>query len=322
MNYFALVFPLVIVFAAVALALAQRAPFRSLEFDAANGSAAVSANRRVRLRNVTAIAAAVIVACTVTAVALEVGRTTVSEGPLDVMQLLLLTPILTAIVAVAFFAFVPTFRETSDARSAELDRRTPLSFGPRSVFMVPSAAAVLLAILVLAFGFLADPDGRSLTYFPNPWMGGGGGPFPGFVYGLPLLIGIAVLATVVVIALRRIASAPRPSDPSLREADSTLRLLGIRVVTKAATSALVLTVAFLLIMAGSVAASMNSGTHHDGMGNIIPADATMQVIGTLGTIALWLGVVFVGAAIVFIVGAVGDATRKPFEITHPAEVAA
>ena len=323
MLYFALLFPLVVVVAMIALAVNRRGPFRALYISSAAAASAETTNRRVRLRNVSAIAAAVACATFLTVAGLLGSITTERQEPLDALQLLLLTPILTAVTTVAFFAFVPTFREDSASRTADLIRRTPLTFGSRSVFVAPVAAAALLAFLIVLFGAVADPDGRMLSYSPDvAKMGGGGGSFPGFAYGIPLLVGVALLAGVLVVSLKRIASAPRPTDTSLREADSTVRLLGIRVVTKTATCALLVSAGSLCVFAGNTAGSINRGTSTDGRGNAIPADATMQAIGTLGTIALWLGVALVAAAIAFIVGAVGDATRKPFEIAPVAEVLA
>lgn len=321
MLYFALLFPLVVVVAMAALALAKRGPFRVLSLSPPGAASAEEANHRVRLRNVSAIVAAVTCATLLTVGGLLGSITTERQGPLDALHLLLLAPILTATTAVAFFAFVPTFREDLAARTADLTRRTPLSFSPASVFVIPAAAVSLLTILVVLFGAVADPGGRMLSYSPDVAnMGLRGGGFPGFAYGIPLLFGVVLLTSVLAVALRRIASAPRPSDTSLREADSTVRLLGIRVVIKTATSALLVTIGFLCIFAGNTAESINLGTSTDGEGNPIPADATMQVFGTLGTIAAWLGVAFVATAIAFIVGAVADATRKPFEIAPVAEV--
>ena len=323
MLYFALLFPLVVVVAMIALAVAKRGPFRALYISSAAAASAEATNSRVRLRNVSAIAAALACATLLTVAGLLGSITTERQEPLDALHLLLLTPILTAVTAVAFFAFLPAFREDSASRAADLTERTPLTFSPRSVFVAPVAAAALLAFLIVLLGAVADPDGRMLSYSPDvAEMGGGGGSFPGFVYGIPLLIGVVLLAGVLIVALKRTASAPRPTDTSLREADSTVRLLGIRVVTKTATSALLVTAGSLCILAGNTAESINRGTSVDGRGNPIPADATMQAIGTLGTIALWLGVALVAAAIAFVVGAIGDATRKPFEIAPVAEVLA
>ncbi|TFB51982.1 hypothetical protein [Cryobacterium tagatosivorans] len=323
MLHFALLFPLVVVVAMIALAVARRGPFRALHISSAAAASAEATNRRLRLRNVGAIAATVACATLLTVAGLIGSITTERQEPLDALHLLLLTPILTAVTAVAFFAFLPAFPEESASRTADLTRRTPLTFGPRSVFVAPVAAAALLAFLIVLLGAVADPDGRMLSYSPDvAKMGGGGGTFPGLVYGIPLLVGMVLLAGVLIVALKRIASAPRPTDASLREADSTVRLLGIRVVTKTATSALLVTAGSVCILAGNTAESINRGTSVDGRGNPIPADATMQAIGTLGTIALWLGVALVAAAIAFVVGAIGDATRKPFEIAPVAEVLA
>ncbi|WP_167040591.1 hypothetical protein [Salinibacterium sp. ZJ454] len=304
----ALIFPLVVVATIVALSLARRGPFRTLAIEDVHRQSAEWATRRIRLRNAIAMTAAVVFAAISNAVAIFSMQSTDPLVPVDPLHWFLLTPMLTAIVTIAFFALVPTFREAGEIRSAELTRRTPLMFGPRTTFAVPIVAAVVLIALVVACGIIANVDGRMFIYDNGP-----SGGFPGFAYGVPLLIGVALLAAATALALVRIASAPRPTDPSLREADSTVRLLAIRVTMKTVSAAVALTTGFLLLWSGSTAESMARQSRIDVTGDLIPTDATLQVIGVAGTIGICVGIAFVVATIVFVVGAVSDGTRKPFE---------
>ena len=310
----ALIFPLIVMLAVVVFAVARRGAFRSLVIADGHLPAAVSAVHHFRRRSVLAMIVVVLFGAVLGAYLMFAIRAT---GPMTMMNpvhWLLLMPILTGTVGVASFSFVPHFREAGDSRSAELIRRTPFTFGPQRAFVAPSAATAILLALVFWFGVISEPDGMF-------WRSDRGGTIPGFFYGVPLLAGTVLIAAVTYLAVRHIASAPRPSDGALRAADATVRLLAIRIILNTVTAAVIMTVGAVLVMAGSTFESMARGTRFDGAGNLIPPDAAIQAIGVWGNVCIWAGVACFVATIVFLVSAVSDATRKPFEATRVAEVA-
>ena len=100
-----------------------------------------------------------------------------------------------------------------------------------------------------------------------------------------------------------------------------MRVLAIRIILNTVTAAIVMTVGAVLVMAGSTFESMARGPRIDSAGNLIPPDAAIQAIGVWGNVSIWAGVACFVATIVFLVLAVSDATRKPFEATLFAEAA-
>ena len=308
MPIVAVLLPLMIALGVAVLAASGRGPFRRFQMDATQASSAEAANLRVRQRNFSALAAAILVAVFLGTAGLSLAA--------DLGRLLLLAPILAASAAIAFFVLAPTapFHEAAGTRNADLSPRRPWSFGPRWIFVVPAVAAAALLAVTVALGLAADADGRSISHDYGRGASGAG-PFPGFFYGVPLLASVVVLACVAAIALVRIASAVRPSDESLREADSTIRLLAIRVVMKSATSALVFTLGIVLLLAGSATLRVANGVQAwvDSVDVSIPPDGMLI---TLGVIELGTGVIALVAGVVFLLWAVSDAVRKPFELTR------
>lgn len=313
----ALVFPLVVVFALAAFLILRRRPLRSLPVAEEHLPSAASVANRLRVRSAIAFAASLLFALVFTAIALYGMRSFEAGSLIDPLQWFLLMPTMTAIVAVASFSFMVKFREPAGSRKAELERRTPMSFGPPAVFVAPILATVILVGVVLCFGLLADGDGNVVVN--NELLLAG---FPGFAYGMPVLIGVALLAGVAALALQRIASAPRPSDAALREADSAVRILSIRVIVKAVTAAITLTAGFLLVWAGQSALSAASGRMLTATGEPVFEDALLQTLGAWGAVGFWAGIALFVATIVFLVGAVSDASRKPFEVTAVSEAVA
>lgn len=308
MSVVALLLPLLLALGAVVLAASGGGPFHRFQMGASQASSADAANLRVRLRNFSALAAA-------TLVAVFLGTAGFSLAA-DLGRMLLLTPILAASAAIAFFVLAPTapFHEAAGTRSADLSPRRPWCFGPRWLFVVPAIAAAALLAVTVALGLAADADGRSISHDYGRGASGAG-PFPGFFYGVPLLTAIAVLACVTALALVRIASAPRPSDESLREADATIRLLAIRVAMKSATSALVFTLGIVLLLAGSATHRVATGVQA-WVGSVdvsIPRDGMLI---TLGIIEFGSGVIALVTGAALLLWAVSDAVRKPFELSR------
>lgn len=80
-----------------------------------------------------------------------------------------------------------------------------------------------------------------------------------------------------------------------------------------------MTAGMVLVMTGSTFESLARWTRFDGAGNLIPPDAAILAIGVWGIVIIWAGIACFVATVVFLVSAVSDATRKPFEARPVAE---
>ena len=296
----------VILFVLVALTagvLVRISPFRRLGIDESVMPAATSVTERIRLRNLLALVAAIVVGAALVWFAFSVRS--------DLGRTLFLAPILSAATGILFFSVIPAFRESAAVRSADLAPRTPLSFANRRTFVLAGIFLALVVAVVIACGVVATSHGRSFTR-QSPLFTMAAGPFPGFFYGVPVLAAAALLAGVVVLAVVRIARAPRPSDDGLRDADSALRRLAIGVVLRAAAAGCAATVAGFLFLASNAVTSVSGGIEQNGLnGPEIPPDTVLQVLAVLGHIG---AAIFVVVALVFAITAVSGALRKPLEL--------
>lgn len=160
-------------------------------------------------------------------------------------------------------------------RIAELESRSPLSFGKQRVFVLPLAWAVLLILALVLAGIYSatDENGlhrvlahRSLT----GWGVEGGqvvdvqynislaGPFPGWFYGVPLIAVTLLFISAVYWTLRRIARGPRPADPVLFSVDTALRSRRTRFVMVASSAALGVQTAGTGVMTGVTLLTANT----------------------------------------------------------------
>ncbi len=295
---------LFVLVAVVAGVLVRVGPFRRLGIDESLMPVATAVTERIRLRNLLALVAAIVVGTALVWFAFSVRS--------DLGRTLFLAPILSAATGILFFSVIPTFRESVAVRSADLAPRTPLSFANRGSFVL---AGVLLASVVavcIVFGAVATSHGRAFSR-QSPLYTMTAGPFPGFFYGVPVLAAVALLAGVVVLAAVRIARAPRPSDEGLRDADSSLRRLAIGVVLRAAAAGCAATLAGFLLLAANAMTSVSGGIQENGLnGPEIPPDTALQVIAVLENIG---AAVLVVVALVFAITAVSGALRKPLELS-------
>jgi hypothetical protein len=226
MYWIALLVPLLIVIAGLVFFVARRSPLASFEMSGEVAAAASAGRRRssARLR-LTLLLVPTVGGVLVSLIVASYQDADEVDGPLGRTSFLIIAPLLVTIVIALLLAFVPRFGESRVTRTAELSRRSALTFVTRPASIVLAILTLLLAIATIWFGVLAWPRGESLFYFYGGGIAGGGGEFPGFGYGVPILVSLAVLVVAVWISLFRVARAPRPTDVSLREADSAIRVL-------------------------------------------------------------------------------------------------
>jgi len=225
----------------------------------------------------------------------------------------MISPLLVTTVIVLLLAFVPQLHEPSDRRVADLSRRSPLTFVDRSGVGAGIVLAVLLVVVTITFGVLAWPHGESLFYFYGGGFAGGGGEFPGFGFGVPILVGVVLLAVAVWIALFRVARAARPTDDSLRAADAAIRTLTSGTIVAIGSFAVALSLAIVLLMAG-VSFWDVADAKQDWTGATVAVSGAAQTLAILSHAGVGLAIGLVVLCVYFLVRAVSLASRDPFAI--------
>lgn len=177
-----------------------------------------------------------------------------------------LGPILACLVflIVTAVAEVTWPRQTGGERGAFLTRRPLVTPAASWAMRALWAWAGLLGVLLVLFGLVAEPDGRSIAKLssdgclvngvPVPCTGGATGPFPGWPYGAPILLatGIILVATLLVLHL----VARRPSVWGTSQADDQLlRTISATRVVRGTQLALGATLSGVLFFAGMTAAN-------------------------------------------------------------------
>lgn len=301
--------PLIVIIAALALvgfAVVQYRSteiFRRLSVPAQLGPSLRTARRGFRRRAVVALAAATVVG--VAAVAINDAL----PGSYDLV--FLLAPALMSLAGLAVIAAVPRVHvsETGSQRSADLAPRHPWSFAPAWARLLPATAGGLLLATIVGFGLTATTEdglSRALRIDSRAYSSTAT-PYPGWFYGLPVLLAAAVLAVVAAAALARVAASARPTDPTLRDADQVMRMLITRVIVKLTTGTFTVYLGGLMFLGGRAMLSA-SGQWHDG------SYARIEPWATIAVALFSVGLIIVGIGAVLVVLAVLDAVTPPFTV--------
>jgi len=223
---------------------------------------------------------------------------------------LLLAPGTAACIGLLVFAAFPPLRLEGQTgrRVASLAPRYPWSLGPRWAYLLPLGSAIAVIVFAILAGLASSPsdDGnyRSIS-FDFGSSSSSAGPYPGWYYGIPLIIMTVVLFATTVLALWRVSGAPRPAVEALRAPDSALRLLAARTVMRLSSGA-------LFVYAGGVLSF--AGLTTGNAARILTAEGqiTLQPAGALGVVELVAGVlaVLLGASLLAL--SVVDASRPLF----------
>lgn len=225
---------------AVATLLALRHSSRGRrQADAAGTSLAAETDPRAaallrvtRRRNLLAVGAAVGVAV--------IGAAVNHAYPKAYGLPAMLTPggaAITAVLLVGLLRSTPPPRRDS-VRTADLTPRRPWSYGPRWAFTLPLVGAGAVVLFAVAAGLTSsvsdDGHWRSVSLRP----GSASGPYPGWFYGVPLIVMTLALAGSTLFALGRTASAPLPSDLALVAADRRARARTTQMVMRLSAGAM------------------------------------------------------------------------------------
>jgi len=152
-------------------------------------------------------------------------------------------------------------RPSGATRAAHLARRPLFSRALPWATRALWAWAGLLAAALATFGVIAEPDGRSLGHAPGvgecrvdgiPCDGGASGPFPGWPYGVPLLVAAAVVVGATLAVLHLIARRPAVRGTSAAD-DDVLRTISATRVVRGAQLSLGASLAGVLFFAGTTA---------------------------------------------------------------------
>ena len=170
-----------------------------------------------------------------------------------------LGPSLAGILFVDVAALGESFwpKPKGEQRGAYLTRRPALA----NAASVPKWATVIWGALLTAFlifaGFVATSDGesagRSIPHMvTDPNVSGASGPFPGWPYGIPMLIGAAFLALFTLGVLHVIARRPAVGGTTPEE-DAALRRISATNLVKGVQLSLAASLAAVLFVGGTAA---------------------------------------------------------------------
>lgn len=153
-------------------------------------------------------------------------------------------------------------RPRGGVRSARLAPRAPADVAPTLLRAALWAWAGLLAVELVVFGVMASGPRTITARVPEEALVGAGteyqaGPFPGWWYGVPLLIGGAVLLMGTELVLRLITLRPALVDVPAAW-DMALRRRSARRVLRGAQAPLAITGAGVLWVAHQTIASATS----------------------------------------------------------------
>lgn len=133
--------------------------------------------------------------------------------------------------------------DSDTARDASLTPRTPLSFVPtRGAGLLVVAVVLQIALLVFT-GVTSSPDesGRSRTIaFRVADAASASSPYPGWFYGVPLLVATVVLAVATFLALGRVSATPALPQRASADVDAGWRRATNRIIVAISGAVLLL----------------------------------------------------------------------------------
>ncbi len=180
-----------------------------------------------------------------------------------------LAPSLAGIVFVVSAGFGESFwpKPKGQRRDAFLTRRPALANAAPLALWACVTWALLLTVALVFCGIVAkrggEDAGRAIMHpIWNPNVDGWNGPFPGFPYGIPMMIGVLALALATLAVLRIIAR--RPAIPGIQpDVDLQLRQTSATNLVKGVQLSLAASLSGVLLVAG-IAASQGGSVEVDG----------------------------------------------------------
>lgn len=167
--------------------------------------------------------------------------------------------IATLCIVVILLAATTYLRRNSAQQAIQPSSSTTLYFGRRwwLTGWIAIAAGLIASVVVAGLASSADSDGRYAVITVENEEFSGSSTILGWYFGIPILIGVAVLVTVTVVALRLGTRSPLSGDR--QNVDWWLRRHRTRTVLLIGAGALVLTLGWALISIGGAASLVASG---------------------------------------------------------------
>ncbi len=178
------------------------------------------------------------------------------------------------------------------ARGLDPRPRQWWTFAPRRWLVTSGVLLAFTAVTIVVAGLVADEDehGRSIFLTQATPGGYGASDFPGWYYGTPVLIAVALLALIAVGALILVARSPLPQGPSRSDVEASRRHAAGEIVV-IASCALALTLGRLWIfvaLAGGMTTQVVTDQGEAFFGT--PYAAVAPLIGFAGALLAGSGV--------------------------------
>lgn len=245
-----------------------------------------------------------------------------------------------AVVGLLVLNLIPPARWPSDdrrSRVGELSPRGSFSFARQWVFALPLSAAVLLVLSLVLTGLYSSTDESGLhRVFMRRSLSGWGvengqvvdvqynlsatSPFPGWYYGLPLIVGTVVFAVAVYWTLRRTAMAPRPISQELFAVDTAARTLRTRFVMVASSAALGFQIAGTGLVTGITLRSSHMDAVPTADGSAAAGQAAVEPGHTLAIVLILASLAIAIAALLLLLRAIRTVTEAMATGANAAEL--
>lgn len=204
------------------------------------------------------------------------------------MLLGMLAPVLAALVALAVLALLLSRlrspkRNQAAVISAGLRPRGIFSFGPRWALAIPALTALVLVSWLVVTGLFSSRDGYGryaiLTVqrhvsTPDPSVGRvpplapvlQTESFPGWYYGIPVMVAALALLVLSLLLLRALARSPRSAERELLGVDDLARTLKAKLVAGLSGAGLLATLASVASLSGGSMLTLAGDERLDGAG--------------------------------------------------------
>jgi hypothetical protein len=175
-------------------------------------------------------------------------------------------------------------RPTGSVRRAPLARRTVVGVAGRRL-PVLAATVALGVVAVVVYGVTGTAGGRAVAH--EPVLGpdgtvvewGQSGPYPGWAFGIPIGLALALVLAATVVALRAIARrpalavVPAEQDDAVRRTSAARLLAGVQAWTGGALALMMLAATVALLSAGHPVAAASSAVVGlaTGLGSLVVA---------------------------------------------------
>ena len=180
-------------------------------------------------------------------------------------------------------------RPSGTVRRAALMRRTVRDVAPRRLVAATVAWAGTLVVTAVACGVVAE-DGRQVTRV-LPDGSAGAGPFPGWFFGIPLLVAAALVLAATYGVLRLVAGRAAVVDAA-PEWDLGLRRLSGHRAMRGAQLVLGLTAGAVLLVAGTALQNVGRAGIED-----VPPGSPLHTVTGIVLVLVGLGVVLTAAVL-------------------------